>query len=86
MCSGEVIPVCLECEGANMIVDAISQQCVCTAGMFMAEDTSECVMCPELCATCTSADQCTSCKDAINYEIVDGQCQLRSCGSGFYRD
>jgi len=47
--------------------------CICPKGYYEVEGEVNCRSCHETCETCTSADECTSCKP--KYYLHNGKCE-----------
>ncbi|KAL4491897.1 hypothetical protein ABPG72_006152 [Tetrahymena utriculariae] len=59
---------------------------VCPTGQYTNKLTNSCQACESNCLECSQfGDQCLKCFDSINYQIVNGKCQLRCSQQNQYQ-
>ncbi|KAL4444404.1 hypothetical protein ABPG74_016697 [Tetrahymena malaccensis] len=69
---------CTLIQGSNYIT--------CPTGQYTNKLTNTCLACDSNCLECSQfGDQCLVCFDSINYQIVNGKCQLRCSSENYYQ-
>ena len=72
---------CTQCKSGAFLSGPSPSSCVCSPGFYPGSDPGSCVPCSSECLTCSSATECTSCKD--NATLLNGNC---ACAENTYQD